>query len=135
MALFFFFCWFIIPCFWFQLQGLSFGGGSCHCIDCTSFFGGLSFDRSLLNRSGQLKSSVQLAVLVAVFIMAFWFFYLRLGIGIFQSWTGCLEGVKPNIVSLISMIIIASIAVQDWNLFAFISGKIKDFESIVSDIF
>ncbi len=124
----------------FHVSGFSFKGfplEEVHAIALTVllFFSGLSFDRSLLKRSGQLMSSVQLAVLGTVFSMAFLLFYLRFGIGIFQSWTGCLDGVKPSIVSLITVIIVASIAVQDWNAFAFVSGKIKDLKSIVSDIF
>ena len=99
------------------------------------FFSGLSFDRSLLRRSGQLMSSVQLAVLGTVFSMIFMLFYLRLGIGVFQSWAGYLEGVKPSIVSLITVVIVASIAVQDWNAFSFVSGRIKDFRSILADVF
>ena len=124
----------------FHVSGFSFKGfplEEVHAIALTVllFFSGLSFDRSLLKRTGQLMSSVQLAVLGTVFSMAFLLLYLRFGIGVFQSWMGCLDGVRPSIVSLITVIIVASVAVQDWNVFAFVSGKIKDLKSIMSDIF
>ena len=99
------------------------------------FFSGLSFDRSLLKKSRQLNSSVRLAVLGTGFSMIFWLLYLQFGIGFFQSSAGYLIGVEPSIVSLMTVVIVASIAVQDWNAFAFVSGKIKDFESILADIF
>ena len=99
------------------------------------FFSGLSFDRSLLKQSRQLISSVRLAVLGTGFSMVFWLFYLRFGIGLFQSSAGYLLGVEPSIVSLMTVVIVASIAVQDWNAFAFVSGRIKGFKSILADIF
>ena len=99
------------------------------------FFSGLSFDRSLLKKSRQLNSSVRLAVLGTGFSMIFWLFYLQFGIGFFQSSAGYLVGVESSVVSLMTVVIVASIAVQDWNAFAFVSGKIKDFRSILADIF
>ena len=99
------------------------------------FFSGLSFDRSLLKKSRQFISSVRLAVLGTGFSIVFWLIYLRFGIGFFQSSAGYLVGVESSVVSLMTVVIVASIAVQDWNAFVFVSEKIKDFKGILVDIF
>jgi len=99
------------------------------------FFSGLSFDRRLLKRSRQLLSSVWLAVFGTILSMTLWFFYLRFGFGFFQSSMGYLEGVKPGVVSLMTVMIVSSLAVQDWNAFIFVSEKIKNFGDLLADVF
>ena len=94
------------------------------------FFGGLSFDRSLLRRRRQLLGSVCLAVFGTIFSMIVWFFYLRFGFGLFQSSTDLLPSVSPKLVGLMTVVVVTSIAVQDWNAFAFVSGKVKNFSGL-----
>ena len=43
--------------------------------------------------------------------------------------------VKQEFISLIVVTVIFSIAVQDWNSFMFVSKRIRDFRSILSNIF
>ena len=99
------------------------------------FFGGLSFDRSLLRRRRQLLGSVCLAVFGTIFSMIVWFFYLRFGFGLFQSSTDLLPSVSPKLVGLMTVVVVTSIAVQDWNAFAFVSGKVKNFGGLLTDVF
>tara|TARA_Y100001933_G_scaffold245394_1_gene276141 strand:- start:261 stop:1358 length:1098 start_codon:yes stop_codon:yes gene_type:complete len=99
------------------------------------FFGGLSFDRSLLRRRRQLLGSVCPAVFGMIFSMIVWFFYLRFGFGLFQSSTDLLPSVSPKLVGLMTVVVVTSIAVQDWNAFAFVSGKAKNFGGPLIDVF
>ena len=99
------------------------------------FFSGLSFDRSLLKRNKLLSRSIQLAVFGTVLSMLFLTIYLRIGMGVFGSTAGILEGIPGNIFSLMSVIIIAALSVQDWNSFVFVSHRVKDFGAILTNIF
>ena len=99
------------------------------------FFSGLSFDRSLLRENKVLSSSINLALFGTVISMFFWLLYLLVGFGVFQRVFGYLDGVKQEFLSLIVVTVIFSIAVQDWNSFMFVSKRIRDFRSILSNIF
>ena len=99
------------------------------------FFSGLSFDRSLLKRNKLLSRSIQLAVFGTVLSMLFLIIYLRIGMGLFSSTVGILEGIPANIFSLISVVIVAALSVQDWNSFVFVSNQVKDFGAILTSIF
>ena len=67
--------------------------------------------------------------------MIVWFFYLRFGFGLFQSSTDLLPSVSPKLVGLMTVVVVTSIAVQDWNAFAFVSGKAKNFGGPLIDVF
>ena len=99
------------------------------------FFSGLSFDRSLLRENKVLASSINLALFGTLLSMLFWLFYLLIGFGFFQSAFGYLEGVNQELISLVVVSVIFCIAVQDWNSFMFVSKRIKDFRSTLSNIF
>ena len=99
------------------------------------FFSGLSFDRSLLKRNKLLSRSIQLAVFGTVLSMVFLTIYLRIGMGVFSSTAGILEGIPGNVFSLMAVVIIAALSVQDWNSFVFVSHKIKGFSAILTNIF
>lgn len=99
------------------------------------FFSGLSINRSLLKRNRQFLSSIWLGVFGAIFSMILWFFYLQIGFNIFQSSFGFLQGVRANVINLMAVVIVASLAVQDWNAFVFVSGKVKNFGAILAEVF
>tara|TARA_X000000950_G_scaffold91447_1_gene115116 strand:+ start:1058 stop:2470 length:1413 start_codon:yes stop_codon:yes gene_type:complete len=99
------------------------------------FFSGLSFDRKLLKENKVLSNSISLGIFGTLLSMAFWLFYLIVGFGFFQGFFGYLEGVKQELVELLVVTIVFSIAVQDWNSFMFVSKRIVDFRSILSNIF
>ena len=99
------------------------------------FFSGLSFDRTILKRNNLLVNSISLAVFGTVLSMAFWLIYLRIGFGIFQQHLGYLQDVPPRFISLFVVTVVFSISVQDWNSFVFVSKRIKDFRTVISNIF
>ena len=98
------------------------------------FFSGLTLDRSLLRRSNLLFSSVRLALFGTLFSMLFWLFYVRIGLGIFQG-LGYAEDVGPNILTLVSVVIVYSLAVSDWNSFSFVAKRVKRFQEVLTNIF
>lgn len=99
------------------------------------FFSGLSFDGTLLRKNKVLPNSILLALLGTFLSMMFWLAYLGFGYSFFQNTFGYLEGVKPSILWLIAVSSVFSLAVQDWNSFVFVSKRIKDFRTVVSNIF
>ena len=99
------------------------------------FFSGLSFDRSILRENKVLSNSISLALFGTLVSIFFWLIYLLLGFGLFQNVFGYLSGVSQEFISLIVVVVIFSIAVQDWNSFVFVSNRIKDFRLILSNIF
>ena len=99
------------------------------------FFSGLSFDRTILKRNKLLVNSISLAVFGTVLSMGFWLIYLRIGFGVFQKYFGYLQNVPPAFVSLFAVTVVFSIAVQDWNSFVFVSKRIKNFRTVISNIF
>ena len=99
------------------------------------FFSGLSFDRALLRENKVLANSINLALFGTLLSMLFWLFYLLAGFGFFQSAFGYLDGVSQELMSLVVVSVIFCIAVQDWNSFMFVSKRIKDFRSTLSNIF
>ena len=99
------------------------------------FFSGLSFDRSLLRENKVLSNSISLAIFGTLISIFFWLIYLVIGFGLFQNFFGYLNGVSQEFISLIVVIVIFSIAVQDWNSFVFVSKRIRDFRLILSNIF
>ncbi len=99
------------------------------------FFSGLSFDRSLLRENKVLSNSINLAIFGTLISIFFWLIYLIIGFGLFQNLFGYLNGVSQEFISLIVVIVIFSIAVQDWNSFVFVSKRIRDFRLILSNIF
>ena len=88
------------------------------------FFSGLSFDRSLLRKNKLLSSSIQLAVFGTILSMLFLVIYLRIGMGIFSSTAGILQEIPGNIFSLMAVVIVAALSVQDWNSFVFVSNML-----------
>ena len=99
------------------------------------FFSGLSFDRALLRRNKVLMDSVFLAVFGTFLSMLLWLFYLRIGFGFFQASLGYLRGVESGLVWLISVCVVFSLAVQDWNSFVFVSKRIKGFRGVLASVF
>ena len=99
------------------------------------FFSGLSFDRTILKRNNLLVNSISLAVFGTVLSMAFWLIYLRIGFGVFHQYLGYLQDVEPRFISLFVVTVVFSISVQDWNSFVFVSKRIKDFRTVISNIF
>ena len=99
------------------------------------FFSGLSFDRTILKRNKLLVNSISLAVFGTVLSMAFWLIYLRIGFGVFHQYFGYLQDVPPIFISLFVVTVVFSISVQDWNSFVFVSKRIKDFRTVISNIF
>ena len=99
------------------------------------FFSGLSFDRSLLRKNKLLSSSIQLAVFGTILSMLFLVIYLRIGMGIFSSTAGILQEIPGNIFSLMAVVIVAALSVQDWNSFVFVSKRVKNFGSILTNVF
>ena len=67
--------------------------------------------------------------------MMFWLVYLRFGFSFFQNTFGYLEGVNSSILWLVAVSAVFSLAVQDWNSFVFVSKRIKDFRTVISNIF
>ena len=98
------------------------------------FFSGLTLDRSLLRRSNLLFSSIRLALFGTLFSMLFWLFYVRIGLQIFQGF-GYAEGVGPNILTLVSVVIVYSLSVSDWNSFSFVARRVKRFQEVLTNIF
>ena len=99
------------------------------------FFSGLAFSKKLLKRRKVLISSLLLAVFGTLFSMIVGLVLLRFGFGLLQSHFKILPDVDPQNLWLIATAIVFSLAVQDWNSFAFVSKKIAGFREIVSDIF
>ena len=99
------------------------------------FFSGLSFDRSLLRKNKVLPNSILLALLGTFLSMMFWLIYLGIGFLFFQNIFGILEGVDSNIIWLLAVSSVFSLAVQDWNSFAFVSKKIQNFRAVIANIF
>ena len=99
------------------------------------FFSGLSFERGLLEKQKLLAQSISLAVLGTGLSMVLWLFYFRVGFGVFQSVFGFLPGVQPRILTLLCVVVVFSMAVQDWNAFAFISKRIKGFRGVLVNVF
>lgn len=99
------------------------------------FFSGLSFDGDLLRKNKVLPNSILLALIGTCLSMMFWLAYLGFGFSFFQNTFGYLEGVKPSIVWLLAVSAVFSLAVQDWNSFIFVSKRIKDFRTVISNIF
>ena len=99
------------------------------------FFSGLSFDRSLLRRNQLLTRSVQLAVFGTIISMIFWLFYIRFGVSIFSNYFGILDEVTTTSFGLMSVVIVACLAVQDWNSFSFVSKKVKGLGNFLTSIF
>ena len=99
------------------------------------FFSGLSFDRSLLRENKVLSNSISLAIFGTLISIFFWMIYLLIGFGLFQNLFGYLNGISQEFISLIVIVVIFSIAVQDWNSFVFVSKRIEDFRLILSNIF
>jgi potassium/hydrogen antiporter len=99
------------------------------------FFSGLSVDRSIIKRNKLLVNSINLAVFGTLLSMAFWLIYLRTGFGIFYQYFGYLKDVKPELISLFAVTVVFSIAVQDWNSFAFVPKRIKNFRTVLTNIF
>ena len=98
------------------------------------FFSGLTSDRLLLKRSNLLFSSMQLALFGTAFSMLFWLFYVRIGLGIFQKF-GYAEGVDGGVLTLITVVIIYSLSVSDWNSFSFVARKVKKFQAVLTNVF
>ena len=99
------------------------------------FFSGLSFDRSLLRENKVLTNSINLALFGTLISMLFWSLYLLVGFSFFQGVFGYLDGIKSEFIDLIVVTVVFSIAVQDWNTFMFVSKRIKDFRTVLSNIF
>ena len=99
------------------------------------FFSGLSFDGALLRKNKVLPNSILLALLGTFLSMIFWLVYLRFGFSFFQNTFGYLEGVNSSILWLVAVSAVFSLAVQDWNSFVFVSKRIKDFRTVISNIF
>lgn len=98
------------------------------------FFSGLTSDRLLLKRSNLLFSSMQLALFGTALSMLFWLMYIRFGLGVFQK-LGYAEGVDEGVLTLITVVIIYSLSVNDWNSFSFVARKVKKFQAIFINIF
>ena len=98
------------------------------------FFSGLSFDGALLRKNKVLPNSILLALLGTFLSMMFWLVYLRFGFSFFQNTFGYLEGVNSSILWLVAVSAVFSLAVQDWNSFVFVSKRIKDFRTVISNI-
>ena len=99
------------------------------------FFSGLSFESCLLRTNKVFPNSVLLAIFGTFISMLFWLLYLGIGFSFFQVNLGYLKSVPSNIVWLTAVSAVFSLAVQDWNSFVFVSKKIKDFRSVLSNIF
>ena len=98
------------------------------------FFSGLTIDRSILRRSNLLFSSLRLAFLGTATSMLFWLFYVRLGLGAFSHF-GYASSVQPKMLTLMSVVMVYSMAVHDWNSFSFVARKLKMLQAVVGDIF
>ena len=98
------------------------------------FFSGLTSDRLLLKRSNLLFSSMQLALFGTAFSMLFWLVYVRFGLGLFQRF-GYAEGVENGVLTLITVVIIYSLSVSDWNSFSFVARKVKKFQTVLTNVF
>ena len=98
------------------------------------FFSGLTSDRLLLKRSNLLFSSMQLAIFGTAFSMLFWLVYVRFGLGIFQKF-GYAQGVENGVLTLVTVVIIYSLSVSDWNSFSFVARKVKKFQAVLINVF
>ena len=98
------------------------------------FFSGLTSDRLLLKRSNLLFSSMQLAIFGTAFSMLFWLIYVRFGLVVFQKF-GYAQGVKDGVLTLVTVVIIYSLSVSDWNSFSFVARKVKKFQAVLTNVF
>ena len=98
------------------------------------FFSGLTFDRSLLKENKLLVSSILLALLGTVLSMIFWIFYVRYGLSFF-AFVGYVKGLEPKILTLMTVVMVYSLAVHDWNSYTFVRNRIPGFRKILANVF
>ena len=98
------------------------------------FFSGLTFDRSVLKENKLLVSSILLAILGTVVSMVFWVFYIRYGLNFFRL-LGYAGNIEPKILTMMSVIMVYSIAVHDWNSYTFVQKRIKGFRKVLANVF
>ena len=98
------------------------------------FFSGLTFDRSLLQENRLLVSSILLAILGTVLSMVFWVFYIRYGLNFFTL-LGYTNGIGPKVLTLMTVVMVYSLAVHDWNSYVFVRSRIPGFRKILSNVF
>ena len=77
---------------------------------------------------------MQLALFGTALSMLFWLMYIRFGLGVFQK-LGYAEGVDESVLTLITVVIIYSLSVNDWNSFSFVARKVRKFQAIFINIF
>ena len=77
---------------------------------------------------------MQLAIFGTAFSMLFWLVYVRFGLGIFQKF-GYAQGVENGVLTLVTVVIIYSLSVSDWNSFSFVARKVKKFQAVLINVF
>ena len=98
------------------------------------FFSGLTFDQSVLKDNKLFVSSILLALLGTVVSMVFWVFYVRYGLNFFAL-LGYAEGIEPKMLTMMTVIIVYSMAVHDWNSYAFVHKQARTIRKILSNVF
>ena len=105
-----------------------------YAVSIMLFFSGLSFKKSILKRNKILLDSFALAIFGTLLSMLAWFIYFRVGFSSLKAYFGYLEGVEPQLITLITVIVVASIAVQDWNAFTFVAQKAKGLGDVITNV-
>ena len=98
------------------------------------FFSGLSFDQVVLRKTNLLFSSLRLAIFGTAMSMFFWLFYVRFGLGVFNR-IGYLDDTEPKMLALMTVVIVYSTAVHDWNAFYFVARRVKMFKVVLMNVF